>query len=139
MQWQPLQTFTLNQWLEEQIGTLMLCGDIPAANAPSRVLDSMEERLLWERTIEASLTSDVMKELFDSGGMASVAAEANALMQVWGIESASLLSSSQTTEETSQFLSWRKAFQKACSQGDWLEPVRYLDWQIDQLAKGSVN
>lgn len=138
-QWQPLETFTLNQWLEQQVQTLMLSGDIPAANAPSRALDTMEERLLWERTIEASLTSDVMKELFDSGGMANAAAEANALMQVWGIQSASLLSSSQTTEETSQFLLWRKAFQKACSQGDWLEPARYFDWQIDQLAKGFGN
>lgn len=135
-QWQPLQTFTLNQWLEEQVGSLMLSGDIPAANAPSRVLDSMEERLLWERTIEASLSGDVMKELFDSGGMASAAAEANALMQVWGIQ---IGNSSQATEEIRQFLLWRKAFQKACSQGDWLELVRYFDWQINQLAKGAVN
>lgn len=135
-QWQPLETFTLNQWLEAQIEALMLSGDIPAANAPSRVLDIMEERLLWERTIEASLSDDVLKELFDSGGMAKAAAEANALMQVWGIE---IGNSSQTTEETSQFLLWRKAFQKACSQGDWLEPVRYFDWQINQLAKGSSN
>lgn len=135
-QWQPLETYTLDQWLERQVQALMLSGDIPAANAPSRVLNIMEERLLWERTIEASLAGDVMKELFDSGGMASAASEANALIQVWGIQ---IDSSSQATEETRQFLFWRKAFQKACSQGDWLEQVRYFDWQISQLAKGAVN
>lgn len=135
-QWQPLETFTLNGWLEEQMQILMLSGDIPAANAPSRVLDAMEERLLWERSIEATLSGDVMKELFDCSSMANAATEANALMQVWGIE---IGNSSQATEETSQFLLWRKAFQKACSQGDWLEPVRYFDWQINQMAKGPVN
>ncbi|BCM24838.1 ATP-dependent helicase [Methyloradius palustris] len=134
-QWSPLQTYTLKQWLESQIQTAILLGEIPAANVPSRTLDAMEERLLWERVIEESLANDVMKDLFDSSGLASAAAEANALMQVWNIPPASLLVATQTTEETKQFLQWRRAFQKACSQAGWLESVRYFDWQIERLAK----
>jgi len=134
-QWQPLQTYTLKQWLESQIQTAILLGEIPAANVPLRVLDAMEERLLWEQVIEESLANDVMKDLFDGSGLASAAAEANALMQVWNIQPTSLLAPQQTTEETRQFLQWRRAFQKACSQAGWLESVRYFDWQIDRLAK----
>lgn len=134
--WQPLNALTLKQWLDTVIQDALLCGEIATDQLPQRVLDATEERLLWERTIEASLAQEVLKDLFDTGGMASAAAEAHALMQGWGIQASTLLASDQLSAETRQFLHWREAFQNICNKENWLETVRYTDSQIAALAKG---
>lgn len=133
--WPPLQALTLKQWLDGVIQNAGLCGEIPADQLPLRVLDAMEERILWERTIKASLAQEVLKDLFDTSGMASAAAEAHALMQIWGIQPSTLLASDQLGAESQQFLHWRAAFQNKCSQENWLESVRYTDAQISAVDK----
>lgn len=52
--WQPLNALTLKQWLDDVLQDALLCGEIAANQLPQRVLNVMEERLLWERIIKKS-------------------------------------------------------------------------------------
>ncbi len=131
--WQPLQAVTLTQWLNTLTEDALLLGDIPAELAPSMVLDPLQERILWERVIDAALADDALAPLFDVGGMANAAMEANRLLQAWEVAAPS----GDMTEETRQFMHWRDEFRRQCKQSGWLEPVRFLDWQIEHLARGA--
>jgi len=132
-QWQPLPAMPLVQWLEDIIGDALLCGEIQAAAAPMLVPNALQERILWEQAIESCLAGELIESLLDRGGMATVAMEANHLLQVWRMH----LPAGGQAEETQQFLRWRSAFRKACANSGWLEPARYLEWQIDQLESGA--
>lgn len=132
-QWQPLPAMPLGQWLDGVIGNALLCGEIPAASAPTLVAGAMQERILWERAIESCLSGELVDALFDRGGMAAVAMEANRMLQEWRV----LLPAGEQTEETQQFLRWRAAFRKACAKSGWLEPARHFEWQIDRLDAGA--
>lgn len=132
-QWQPLPAVPLMQWLDGVIGDALLCGEIAAENAPLLVPPVLQERILWERAIESSLSGDQVEALFDRSGMAAAAMEANHLLQGWRV----VLPGGEQAEETRQFLRWRTVFRKLCAKAGWLEPVRYFEWQIDQLAVGA--
>jgi exodeoxyribonuclease-5 len=119
--------------LDETIGDALLCGEIQAASAPMLVPNALQERILWERAIESSLAGELVESLFDRGGMAAVAMEANRLLQAWRVA----LPGGEQSEETQQFLRWRGAFRKACAKSDWMESARYFEWQIDQLEGGA--
>lgn len=135
-QWQPLATFTLVQWLEDVLEQALLRGQVAVDEAPRLVLDTVQERVLWERVIERTLSGDVAS-LFDRAGLAKTAMDANRLMQEWNI---AVVSNAQGeyghAEEVEQFLRWRAEFRKQCQAAGWLEAVRHLDWQIAQIEKG---
>lgn len=131
-QWETLPAMTLSQWLGELIGDALLRGEIVAEAVPTMVPGNLQERILWERAVESSLSGHAAEALFDKAGMAATAMEANRLLQAWRI----VLPAGEQTEETQQFLRWRAAFRKACAQSGWLESTRYLEWQIDQLEAG---
>lgn len=133
VQWEPLPAQPLTQWLDTVIGDALLCGEIDAASAPTSVPGMLQERILWEQAVEACLSGELVESLFDRSGMAAAAMEANRLMLTWRIS----LPGGEQTEETQQFLRWRSAFRKRCAQAAWLEPARYFEWQIDQLAAGA--
>ncbi|OAM52788.1 hypothetical protein A7981_04920 [Methylovorus sp. MM2] len=127
-QWQPLPALTLSQWLDGLIEQLVLQGDIPIEQLPRKVLTNAQERVLWERVVERMLDSDVAS-LFDLSGLAASAVDANSLMQEWDI----VIQSANYAEEVEQFLKWRDEFRCQCKAAGWLEPTRYLDWQIAHL------
>ena len=131
-QWEALPVMTLSQWLNALVSEALLRGEMAADDVPAMVPGSLQERILWERAVETSLVGHVAEALFDTAGLAATAMEANRLMQTWRIS----LPTGEQTEETQQFLRWRSAFRKACAQSGWLEPARYLEWQIDQLEAG---
>jgi probable DNA repair protein len=132
-QWQPPTILTLAQWLDDAITRAMLAGELPADYLPRQILDSMAERLLWERAIEKNTQDDAVQALFDMAGLAQTAAEANRLLIEWNIH----LAGGEQTEETRQFLRWRETFQTLCRQHQTLEAARYLDRQIDGLQRGA--
>ncbi len=134
-QWQPLPAMPLAQWLDAVIGDALLRGDIIAGDAPALIPGTQQERILWERAIDAVLGDTQARALFDLAGLAAAAMEANHLLQAWRIA----LPVGELAEEAQQFLRWRAAFRKACAQTGWLEPARYLDWQIAQLAAGAAQ
>ncbi len=133
LRWTPLPAMELSLWLDTVIGDALLCGDISSATAPLLVPDAFQERILWERAIEDSLSHEVAAALFDLGGMAAAAMEANRLQIAWRIR----LADEELSEESRQFLRWRAAFRKQCAESGWMEPARYLEWQIDQLEAGA--
>ena len=67
-------------------------------------MSPMQERLIWEQAIEASLKNLDSAPLFDKAGLAAAAQEANRLLIEWNLS----LPSEEQTEETRQFLLWRQ-------------------------------
>ena len=133
MRWQALDTATLTQWLDKLVGAAVLAGEIPLAAAPWIPLNAAQERLLWERAIEAAAAGAVEEALFDREGLAQAAADANELIEAWGIRP----EADAHGEETQAFLRWRDALRAECDAADWREPVRHLEWQIACIARGA--
>ncbi|WP_137720076.1 PD-(D/E)XK nuclease family protein [Methylobacillus flagellatus] len=132
--WQPLSALTLTQWLDDALDTALLSGDIAVDSVPVGRLSPAQERLLWEQAIETTLKDLDTEPLFDKAGLASAAQEANRLLIEWNLS----LDHDDLAEETRAFLRWRQRFQALCKQAGWLEPVRYMSWQIASLAQASA-
>jgi hypothetical protein len=79
LQWAPLPVMTLSGWLERYAEEALLTGAADDANAP-RAMSPMQERLIWEQAIEASLKNLDSAPLFDKAGLAAAAQEANRLL-----------------------------------------------------------
>lgn len=109
--WRTRQALTVGQWLATLADEALVCG---IADLPS-CLDPLAERLLWEQVIASALTEAA--PLFDIQGMAASAAEAHALVSIWGIRSAG----AALSEEAQLFLGWQAAFEKRCRAGHWLD------------------
>ncbi len=125
-QWHAAAITTLNEWLNSVIESAVLLGEIEAKHVPTAALNTTQEGLLWEQSIQQCLQSHDAADLFDTAGLAGAAMEANRLLGEWRLN----LSTDNTTEETQQFLQWREQFQTLCKQANVLEAVRYEDWQI---------
>lgn len=130
----PLPVMTLSAWLDRWLEEALLTGALDAESVPRDVFNPMQERLLWEQAIEASLKHLDSAPLFDKSGLASAAQEANRLLIEWNLS----LPADMQTEETQQFLLWRQRFHSLCKASGWLEPVRYFSWQIEALARTSL-
>jgi len=127
-----LPATTLTEWLARLTEEALLLGRIDPAAGRRRLLGSLEERLLWRRVIETALGDDPAAALLDVHGLADSAADANVLVEAWGLAPSGPLS-----EETRQFLLWRKAFHKLCRAGGWLDPAAYLRWQVECIEAGA--
>ncbi len=130
-QWQTAQISTLHDWLNGVIEAAILLGEIDANSCPSNMLNTTQEGLLWEQSIQHVLKSNSTADLFDTAGLASAAMEANRLLTEWQLK----LDLESATEETQQFMQWRMHFQQLCKQANVLEAVRYEAWQITCLEK----
>ncbi|MBI4998437.1 MAG: PD-(D/E)XK nuclease family protein [Rhodocyclales bacterium] len=129
--WQPLQALTVGAWLDGLVAEALLAGAIPVAQAPRLALNAAQERLLWEQAIAATL-ADGEDVLFDREGLASAAAEANALCEVWDLRP-----SAEAGEETKRFLDWRRHVRAACESRGWFDAARLRAWQVRCLAAGA--
>lgn len=130
-QWHSPDIRTLSQWLESIIEEGLLVGDIEAQSSPY-ALSVFNEQLLWEEIITQSLKKNAFGELFDVSGLANAAIEANRYVLAWRLH----VAREYQAEESRQFMQWQQAFQQRCAQLNVLENVRYIDWQLAQLAKG---
>lgn len=128
-QWQSSDFLSLNAWLDEIVEQAILLGEVDANTAPLGVLTPTQEGLLWEQSIQQSLSEHEAAALFNTNGLASAAMEANRYLVEWDIA----LESEASTEESKQFCQWRKVFRAKCQQKRYLEPVRYMAWQLAQL------
>jgi probable DNA repair protein len=131
--WQTLNVQTLDQWLVATLNIAMLSGEIAANQAPKKCLSQLEERLIWQAVISDYLKQSAVGDLFDLKGLAATCVEANRYMVAWRLSISPDLDA--LAEETNQFFVWQKIFQQRCQQLKCLENVRYIDWQIDCLAK----
>lgn len=131
-QWHSPDVQTLTQWLENIIAEGVLTGDINE-QFPPYALSVFNEQLLWEEVITQSLKKNAFGDLFDISGLASAAMEANRYVVAWNLH----VPREHQAEETRQFLHWQRAFQQRCRELGALESVRYMDWQLTQLAQGA--
>lgn len=131
-QWLSPDIQTLSQWLEAVIEEDLLTGQITETTLPY-TLSIFNEQLLWEEVITQSLKKNAFGALFDVSGLANAAMEANRYVIAWDLH----LPREHLAEETRQFIAWQRAFQQRCSELNMLESVRYMDWQLTQLAKSS--
>jgi len=131
--WQTLNVQTLDQWLAATVNVAILSGEIPSNQSPQKCLSPLEERLIWQAVIADQLKQSGMADLFDLKGLAATCMEANRYMVAWRLKIGPDLDA--LAEETIQFLTWQKSFQQRCQQLKRLENIRYVDWQIDCLAK----
>lgn len=131
-QWYSPNVQTLAQWLANVIAEGLLTGAINE-QTPPYALSAFNEQLLWEDVISQSLKRNAFGELFDVSGLASAAIEANRYVIAWNLH----VPREHQAEETRQFLHWQRAFQQRCRELGALESVRYMDWQLTQLAQGA--
>lgn len=130
--WQSAHVTTLGAWLSDAMEQSLLLGEIATEDAPMGELSSMQETILWEQAITASLKQHVAADLFDVSGLASAAQEANRLIIEWDLS----LTPDVSTEETTQFLVWRQRFQSLCKASGMLESVRFRSWQLGCIEAG---
>lgn len=131
VRWQPLAAHTAFQWLESLLEDALLRGELAATAAPATVLSVVQERLLWERIVEAD-GDGAEAAFFDRAGLAAAAADANALIEVWGLRPGG-----DFGEETRRFLRWRGEFRRRCEREGWIEAARAVAWQIEAIAGGA--
>jgi exodeoxyribonuclease-5 len=97
-------------------------------------LSAFNEQLLWQEVITQSLKKNAFGDLFDVAGLAAAAMEAHQYMVAWRLH----VPHEQQAEETRQFLQWQRTFVARCDALGVLENVRFVDWQLAQLAKEAV-
>lgn len=130
--WHSPAVMTLSQWLESVIDTAFLTGQF--TQLQPYALSTLNEQLLWQEVITQSLKKNAFGALFDVAGLAQAAVEANRYQVAWHLH----LPREHLAEESRQFLHWQRAFAARCAELNVLEQVRYVDWQLAQLAAGFV-
>lgn len=133
LQWQSPDVQTLSQWLESVIEESLLTGQI-AETTPPYALSALNEQLLWEDVITQALKRNAFGDLFDVSGLAIAAMEANRYVIAWDIH----LPQDHLAEEARQFVHWQRMFQQRCGELNVLENVRYVDWQLSNLAQTTI-
>lgn len=128
--WPTLNTSTVAQWLA-QVGEAALLRGESDPLLSRRVLDGFQEAVLWEAVIAESIP-DYASSFFDVPGMAATAAEANALMVVWGV----IPFSGESEEETQAFLRWRRRFHERCTEQGLIERVRWHEGLLALIERG---
>jgi exodeoxyribonuclease-5 len=133
-QWQFVEAYTLQQWLDTLIGNAALLGILPSGAMPTLALSAVAETYLWEQAIEACLAKHEAAALFDIRSMAKSAIEANNLMLNWQMSEADI-NHHFITQETRQFLRWRHTFEALCAKQNAIEPARLTSLQIGLFAQ----
>jgi probable DNA repair protein len=132
--WQPLNAMPLTAWLKTLVDDAVMLGHVDTATMPAGELNTLQESLLWEKAIEQTFKAEALKDFFDISGLASAAMEANRLVIEWDLN----LNADEVTEETNNFLDWRKRFQALCKKTGHLEAARYANWRLDVLKQSLV-
>lgn len=131
-QWQAVDAYTLQQWLDQLIGNTTLLGILPSDALPTIKLSEVAETFLWEQAIASCLAKHEAAALFDVRALAKSAIEANQLMCDWLISEADI-NRHFITQETRQFLRWRHTFQALCTQQNAIETARLTVLQIELM------
>jgi probable DNA repair protein len=118
-QWPTLACQTVTQWLQQCHEAWTLTGAAPAP-LQRMPLSAMQERLLWERVIQADLGEDA-RYLFDLAALSRSAQEAHALTVTWQV---ALPVGQETSEEARRFGHWQSRFLALCDGQGWIDAAR---------------
>jgi probable DNA repair protein len=129
-QWQSVEVYTLQQWLDGVMDSASLLGIVPSNALPTLILSAVAENYLWEQAIENCLAKHEAAALFDIRAMAKSAIEASNLMLNWQLAEAEI-NHDFITQETRQFLRWRHTFEGLCAKQNAIEPARLTSLQIE--------
>lgn len=127
-QWTPLQALTFDQWLERIQIEVSLQGLSEAPALLALPMDSVQERLLWERIIREDL-EERCEFLFDVAALAKTAMEAHQLSIVWGVQA----KAHQLTEESRRFAGWQRRFLAECRERSWIDKHSLQQALLDAL------
>lgn len=133
-QWQATKVYTLQQWLDEQVGNALLTGDIASDALPTTVLSEVTEAYLWSEAISTCLAKHEATALFDIRSLAKSAIEANQLMYDWRLDESDI-NHDYISQETRQFLRWRHTFQALCEKQDAIDTAGKTKRQIDLITQ----
>ena len=131
--WPTPPTSTLDAWLNNIGEQISLLGTVPLEMIPDRVLTPFQECLIWKQAIEAICIDDPTLALFDLHSLARTSAEAHALINSWHLHTAD----SSGSEETRQFIVWRKRFREICLKNGWIDVTEYQKRVLGWLERGA--
>ena len=131
--WPTPQATGVDAWLEQIGEQIALQGEVPLAMVPDRVLSAYQEGLVWQQAIVAVGGDDPALALFDVQGLARTAAEAQALIDTWQLP----VDGDGGSEETRQFLRWRRRFGELCKKNGWVDQSEYQSRIMTWLARGA--
>lgn len=134
LQWQATKVFTLQQWLDEQIGNALLTGDIASDALPMTVLSEVAEAYLWSEAISICLAKHEAAALFDIRSLAKSAIEANQLMYDWRLNEDDI-NHDYISQETRQFLRWRHTFKALCEKQNAIDAASRSKRQIEFMTE----
>jgi exodeoxyribonuclease-5 len=133
-QWQATKVYTLQQWLDEQVGNALLTGDIASDALPPTVLSEVAEAFLWSEAISSCLAKHEAAALFDIRSLAKSAIEANQLMYDWRLNEQDI-NHDYISQETRQFLRWRHTFQALCEKQNAIDAAGKTTRQIELITQ----
>lgn len=132
--WPTLNTATVAQWFARLAEEALLRGAVGEGDVlAQRQIDDFQASLLWERVITESIP-DYAASFFDVPGMAATAAEAHALMTVWGIAPAG----AWATDETQAFLRWRRKYLDLCHAQGLVDAARAHEAVLALVEDGAL-
>lgn len=121
-----LNAFTIGQFLEWLVQEASLRGCCTGHLCELPLLDTYQERVLWEQVINRSLGAHA-DTLFDISSLARSAMDAHQLAVTWGVVSDGIGQS----EEGQRFAQWRELFYRECEEQGWVDSGR---WQKSVIA-----
>lgn len=127
--WPTCNALTIAAWLGQVLEEACLAGQAK----PLRALDPQAERLLWEQVIADGLPAGTAP-LFDQQGLAAAAAEAGALLEIWGLQPGN----HELSDEARLFLGWRREFRHRCAAGGWQDGARRMAEAVELVEQGRV-
>ena len=133
-QWAAAQASTLPAWLDSLMEQAGLLGALPEDALPRTQLSALAEAHLWEQAINDCLTKHEARALFDVQAMAQTAMEANDLMFHWQISEEDI-NHAYMSQETRQFLRWRRVFDGLCDKQQAMPVSRLMATQISLLSQ----
>ncbi len=131
--WPTPQATTVDVWISRIGEQISLLGEVPVAQIPYRVLSPFQECLVWKQSIEAAGGENPALPLFDLHSLARTSSEANALINTWHLS----LSEDSGSEETQQFIGWRKRFHGTCQKNGWVDVPAYQKRVLGWIESGA--
>jgi len=113
--WEPLHTSTVDQWLDTLAQEHLLRGLSSSGPLIAQALSPAQQRLAWERIIEADLRRDD-NPFLDVGSLARTAQEAHQLHTLWQVPAGG------GSVEQRRFMHWLAQFNQWCEQQRFTTP-----------------
>ena len=130
--WPTPPATTVESWLNAIGEQIALLGEVATDSVPDRVLSPFEERLVWKQSIESVGGENPALPLFDLHSLAKTSSDANALIKTWHLP----VTGDAQSEETQQFIGWRKHFSDSCQKNGWADVAEYQKRVIGWLDQG---